>query len=61
MENNYQYLDPDYKYTKKNGVLHNLADIEDEKILLVYESLKATTIKKFGISEFQQKATSFCN
>ncbi|MFA7446136.1 MAG: Fic family protein [Flavobacteriaceae bacterium] len=42
MENNYQYIDPDYKYTNKNGVLHNLANIEDEKILSVYESLKVS-------------------
>lgn len=42
MENNYQYIDPDYKYTNKNGVLHNLANIEDEKILLAYESLKVS-------------------
>lgn len=42
MENNYQYIDPDYKYTNKNGVLRNLADIENEKILLTYESLKVS-------------------
>jgi cell filamentation protein len=42
MENNYQYIDPDYKYTNKNGVLHNLANIEVEKILLAYESLKVS-------------------
>ena len=37
MGNNYQYIDPDYKYTNKNGVIHNLANIEDEKILLALE------------------------
>ncbi len=42
MENNYQYIDPDYKYTNKNGVLHNLANITDGKILLAYESLKVS-------------------
>ena len=42
MGNNYQYIDPDYKYTNKNGVIHNLANIEDEKILLAYESLKVS-------------------
>jgi cell filamentation protein len=42
MENNYQYIDHDFKYTNKNGVLHNLANIEDEKILLAYESLKVS-------------------
>lgn len=42
MENSYQYLDPEYKYTNRKGVLHNLAKIDDEKILLVYESLKVS-------------------
>jgi len=42
MENNYQYVDPDFTYTNSNGVLHNLAKIEDEKVLLAYESLKVT-------------------
>ena len=42
MENNYQYLDPDFIYTNKNGVLHNLAKIEDEVILLAFESLKVS-------------------
>jgi hypothetical protein len=46
MENNYQYIDPDYKYTNKNGVLHNLANIDDEKILLAYESLKVSKMSK---------------
>lgn len=40
MENNYQYLDPDLKYSNKNGVLHNLANIEDDNVLLAFESLK---------------------
>ena len=42
MENDYQYADPDQKYTYRNGVLRNLANIEDEKILLAFESLKVT-------------------
>jgi cell filamentation protein len=42
MENNYQYIDPDFVYTNKNGVLHNLSNIEDENVLLAYESLKVT-------------------
>lgn len=25
MENNYQYVDSEYRYTNKNGVLYNLA------------------------------------
>jgi len=42
MENNYHYLDTELKYTNKNGILNNLANIEDEKILLVFESLKVS-------------------
>jgi cell filamentation protein len=42
MENNYQYLDPDFIYTNKDGLLHNIPKIEDEKILLAYESLKVS-------------------
>ena len=37
MENNYQYLDPEYKYTNKNGVLHNLANIVNERILIAFD------------------------
>lgn len=40
MENNYHYLDPDSKYTNRNGILHNIANIQDEKVLLAFESLK---------------------
>jgi cell filamentation protein len=40
MENDYQYLDPEKKYSDSNGVLHNLANIKDEKILMNFESLK---------------------
>lgn len=40
MDNNYNYLDPDLKYTNKNGLLHNLANIQNENVLLVFESLK---------------------
>ncbi|RYM32786.1 filamentation induced by camp protein fic [Brumimicrobium glaciale] len=42
MGNNYKYLDPNHKYTDKNGVLYNLANIKDEKVLAVYESLKVS-------------------
>jgi len=42
MGNNYRYLDPNHKYTDKNGVLYNLANIKDEKVLAVYESLKVS-------------------
>lgn len=42
MENDYHYLDPDLKYTDKNGLLHNLANIKNEKILLAYESFKVS-------------------
>jgi cell filamentation protein len=42
MENNYHYLDAELKYTNKSGLLHNIANIENEKILLVFESLKVS-------------------
>lgn len=42
MENDYKYLDPDFKYTNENGVLNNLSNIKDEKVLLVFESLKVS-------------------
>ena len=41
-ENSYRYLDPDFKYTDKNGLLHNFANIQNEKVLIVFESLKVT-------------------
>ncbi len=40
MENDYQYLDPDFRYSSKNGILFNLANIEDETILIAFESFK---------------------
>ena len=42
MENNYQYIDPKLKYSDNNGVLFNLAKIADNKILIVFESLKVS-------------------
>lgn len=42
MANNYQYIDLNFKYTNQNGVLHNVANIEDEQVLLAYESLKVS-------------------
>lgn len=41
-KNRYSYLDPINQYTLKNGVLRNLANIEDENVLLIYESLKVS-------------------
>lgn len=41
-ENSYHYFDPDFKYTGKNGLPHNLANIQNEKVLLAFESLKVT-------------------
>lgn len=41
-ENSYRYLDLEFKYTNKNGLLHNLANIQNEKVLLAFESLKVT-------------------
>jgi cell filamentation protein len=40
--NSYQYIDPDFHYSDSNGILINLANIKDEKILLVFESLKVS-------------------
>jgi cell filamentation protein len=42
MENNYQYLDPEEKYSNSKGVLHNLANIQDERVLVAFESFKVT-------------------
>ena len=42
MESNYQYLDPDFIYTNKNGVLENIAKIDDEKVLIAFESFKVS-------------------
>ena len=42
MENNYQYIDPKLKYSDENGVLFNLAEIKDQKILIIFESLKVS-------------------
>ena len=42
MENSYKYLDSDHKYTDENGVLYNLANIKDEKILSIFESLQVS-------------------
>jgi cell filamentation protein len=42
MEDSYQYIDPDFKYTNENGLLYNLANIDTEKILLAFESLKVS-------------------
>lgn len=42
MESNYQYLDPDFIYTNENGVLNNVAKIEDEKVLIAFESFKVS-------------------
>ena len=42
MENNYQYIDPKLKYSDENGMLFNLAEIKDQKILTIFESLKVS-------------------
>jgi len=41
-KNRYSYLDPINQYTLKNGVLRNLANIEHENVLLIFESLKVS-------------------
>jgi len=40
--NHYSYIDPNNQYIQQNGVLRNIANIEDEKVLLAYESLKVS-------------------
>lgn len=42
MGNSYHYIDPDFLYSDSNGILINLANIKDEKILLIFESLKVS-------------------
>lgn len=42
MANEYQYLDPDFLYTDANGVLRNIANIEDENVLVAFESFKVS-------------------
>ena len=38
MANSYHYNDPDFIYTNENGVLRNLENIEDERVLVAFES-----------------------
>jgi hypothetical protein len=40
--NQYSYIDSKNRYTLNNGVLRNIANIEDEKVLLVFESLQVS-------------------
>lgn len=40
--NNYSYIDGLNQYTYSNGVLKNLANIQEERALLLYESLKVS-------------------
>ena len=40
--NQYNYVDPLNQYTLSSGVLLNKANIEDEKVLLAYESIKVS-------------------
>ena len=42
MENSYKYIDPKLKYSDENGELFNLVEIADNKILIVFESLKVS-------------------
>ena len=43
MKNDYHYIDPDYAYTDpKTGILRNCENIDDARLLLVFESLKVT-------------------
>jgi hypothetical protein len=51
MENNYQYIDLEKKYSDNNGFLYNLTNIKDEKILTTFESLKVAK----RLEELQEK------
>jgi hypothetical protein len=51
MENNYQYIDLEMKYSDNNGFLYNLTNIKDEKILTTFESLKVAK----RLEELQEK------
>ncbi|HQI45473.1 MAG TPA: hypothetical protein PLC59_05415 [Bacteroidales bacterium] len=46
MENKYQYVDPEYKYTNKDGVLYNLASIADHELLQRRTSARKLRLKK---------------
>ena len=43
MRDNYQYVDPDYAYTDpKTGLLRNKENIDNNQLLIVFESLKCS-------------------
>lgn len=43
MSNTYKYIDPDYSYVDpKTGVMRNKEGIDDERLLVAFESLKVT-------------------
>jgi len=45
MKNDYHYIDPEYAYTDpKTGVLRNCENINDKRLLLVFESMKVSKI-----------------
>jgi len=42
MANKYKYIDPELFYTNRNGILRNTAKIDDEKVLIAFESFKVS-------------------
>jgi cell filamentation protein len=42
MANKYKYIDPELFYTNRNGILRNIAKIDDEKVLIAFESFKVS-------------------
>jgi len=55
MDNNYEYKDPDYKYTdKKTGILKNKMGIQNQDVLQKYE-YRLTTIMAKTIKESNMK------
>ncbi|GHV31785.1 hypothetical protein AGMMS4952_21050 [Spirochaetia bacterium] len=49
MKDEYKYIDPDYTYSDpKTGVLRNIGNIDDAKLLLAFESLKVANRNQQG-------------
>lgn len=42
MGSDYRYEDPEHFYCNKNGVLYNVANITDERVLIAFESFKVS-------------------
>ena len=60
MNNDYSYIDPDYAYTDpKSGVLRNREDINDARLLHVFESIKVSVrLEELQITPIKIKNSS---